>query len=115
MPVAGWSRRSSPVRRSFGQLTWELLVVGLGLAVLLPVIPFSLELLALRRLTTAAFGTLMCLEPAIALVIGLIVLHQVPGPLPVLGIVFVVVAGVGAERAGRRPATDLPVSSSPAQ
>ena len=82
---------------------------------LLPVIPFSLELLALRRLTTAAFGTLMCLEPAIALVIGLIVLHQVPGPLPVLGIVFVVVAGVGAERAGRRTATDLPVSSSPAQ
>ena len=44
-----------------------------------PSIPFSLEMLALRRLTTAAFGTLMSLEPAIALVIGLVVLHQVPG------------------------------------
>ena len=115
MPVAGIVATLVAGPSIFGQLTWELLVIGLGLAVLLPVIPFSLELLALRRLTTAAFGTLMCLEPAIALVIGLIVLHQVPGPLPVLGIVFVVVAGVGAERAGRRPATDLPVSSSPAQ
>jgi inner membrane transporter RhtA len=115
MPVAGIVATLVAGPSIFGQLTWELLVVGLGLAVLLPVIPFSLELLALRRLTTAAFGTLMCLEPAIALVIGLIVLHQVPGPLPVLGIVFVVVAGVGAERAGRRTTTDLPVSSSPAQ
>ena len=115
MPVAGIVATLVAGPSIFGQLTWELLVIGLGLAVLLPVIPFSLELLALRRLTTAAFGTLMCLEPAIALVIGLIVLHQVPGPLPVLGIVFVVVAGVGAERAGRRLATDLPVSSSPAQ
>jgi inner membrane transporter RhtA len=115
MPVAGIVATLVAGPSIFGQLTWELLVIGLGLAVLLPVIPFSLELLALRRLTTAAFGTLMCLEPAIALVIGLIVLHQVPGPLPVLGIVFVVVAGVGAERAGRRTATDLPVSSSPAQ
>jgi inner membrane transporter RhtA len=115
MPVAGIVATLVAGPSIFGQLTWELLVIGLGLAVLLPVIPFSLELLALRRLTTAAFGTLMCLEPAIALVIGLIVLHQVPGPLPVLGIVFVVVAGVGAERAGRRTTTDLPVSSSPAQ
>ena len=115
MPVAGIVATLVAGPSIFGQLTWELLVIGLGLAVLLPVIPFSLELLALRRLTTAAFGTLMCLEPAIALVIGLIVLHQVPGPLPVLGIGFVVVAGVGAERAGRRLATDLPVSSSPAQ
>jgi inner membrane transporter RhtA len=115
MPVAGIVATLVAGPSIFGQLTWELLVIGLGLAVLLPVIPFSLELLALRRLTTAAFGTLMCLEPAIALVIGLIVLHQVPGPLPVLGIVFVVVAGVGAERAGRRTATGLPVSSSPAQ
>ena len=54
----------------FGSLTWELLLAGLGLAVLLPVVPFTLELLALRRLTTAAFGTLMALEPAFALLVG---------------------------------------------
>ena len=86
-----------------GRLTPELLLVGLGLALLLPVVPFTLELLALRRLTTGAFGTLMALEPAFALVIGLVVLHQVPDRLAVLGIGFVVAAGIGAERGGARP------------
>jgi len=88
---------------TFGRLTPELVVVGVGLAVLLPVVPFALEMLALRRLTTASFGTLMSLEPAIALVVGLLLLHQVPGWWPVLGIAFVVAAGVGAERSGARP------------
>jgi len=86
-----------------GRLTPELLLAGLGLAVLLPVVPFTLELLALRRLTTAAFGTLMALEPGFALVIGFVALHQVPDRLAVLGIGFVVAAGVGAERGGARP------------
>jgi inner membrane transporter RhtA len=81
------------------------LLVGLGLAVLVPLVPFTLEMLALRRLTTAAFGVLMALEPAIALVIGLVALHQVPGTLAVAGIACVVAAGIGAERTGaRRPA-----------
>src|ERR1700678_2624649 len=42
-------------------LTPHLLLAGFGLALLLPVIPFSLEMYALRQLTTSAFGTLMCL------------------------------------------------------
>jgi inner membrane transporter RhtA len=61
-----------------------------------------LELLALRRLSAGAFGTLMALEPAIAAVIGAVALHQVPGPLGGLGVVLVVLAGVGAERGGAR-------------
>ena len=85
-----------------GTSTLELLVIGLGLAVLLPVVPFSLELLALRRLTTAAFGTLMSLEPAIALLVGLVALRQVPGAAALVGVAFVVAAGIGAERTGRR-------------
>ena len=63
----------------FDRMTPEILLIGIGLAILLPVVPFALELLALRRLTTAAFGTLMALEPAFAMIVGLIVLHQVPG------------------------------------
>src|SRR3954467_7285161 len=58
----------------------HMVLAGIGLAVLLPVIPFSLEMLALRRLTTTPFGTLMSLEPAVALVVGLVGLHQTPGP-----------------------------------
>src|SRR4051794_40417290 len=85
-----------------GAMDWQLLVTGIGLALLLPVVPFTLEFLALRRLTTAAFGTLMSLEPAIAAVVGLLLLHQVPGAWPVAGVLFVVAAGIGAERTGAR-------------
>jgi inner membrane transporter RhtA len=87
-----------------GRLDLPVLLAGLGIALLLPVVPFALELLALRRLTTAAFGTLMCLEPAIALGIGLLLLHQVPSVGAAAGIAAVVLAGIGAERTGaRRP------------
>jgi inner membrane transporter RhtA len=79
-----------------------MVLAGLGLAVLLPVIPFALEMLALRRLTATAFGTLMSLEPAVALTVGLVALHQTPAPGPLVGVVFVVVAGIGAQRRGAR-------------
>jgi inner membrane transporter RhtA len=98
-------------------LTPELMLVGLGLAVLLPVVPFALELLALRRLTTGAFGTLMALEPAFALGIGFLALAQVPNALSVAGVALVVAAGIGAERSGARhdghlaePPTPAPTS-----
>ncbi|MFC7726944.1 DMT family transporter [Nocardioides sp. GCM10028917] len=95
-----------------GQLTPELLLYGLGLAILLPVVPFALELLALRRLTTGAFGTLMALEPAFALVIGFLVLSQVPNGIAVVGILLVVAAGIGAERTGARADEPAPVDGS---
>ena len=111
MPVAALAATVVVGPSVLGTLTPELVLVGLGLAVSLPVVPFSLELLALRRLTTAAFGTLMSLEPAVALVVGLVALHQVPGPAAVAGIAFVVAAGVGAERTGRRAApSGIPVA-----
>src|SRR6476620_2174392 len=102
MPVAGVVATVVGGPSMLGQMTPELLLLGLGLAILLPVVPFTLELLALRRLTTAAFGTLMSLEPAFALIIGLVVLHQIPGPAGVVGICFVVAAGIGAARTGAR-------------
>jgi inner membrane transporter RhtA len=83
-------------------LTPHLLLAGFGLAMLLPVIPFSLEMYALRRMTTSAFGTLMCLEPAIALVAGLALLGQVPRVWSLAGVAFVIAAGLGAERSGAR-------------
>jgi inner membrane transporter RhtA len=102
LPVAGLVATLVAGPSTWPSMSWQLAVVGLGLAILLPVVPFSLEMLALRRLTTSAFGTLMSLEPAFALVIGLAVLHQVPGWWPVLGVAFVVAAGIGAERTGAR-------------
>jgi inner membrane transporter RhtA len=107
MPVAALVATAVAGPGLVGQLTPELMLAGIGLAILLPVVPFTLELLALRRLTTGAFGTLMSLEPAFALVVGLVVLHQVPNLLAVLGIGFVVAAGVGAERSGSRQAVEM--------
>jgi inner membrane transporter RhtA len=113
MPVAGVVATIVAGPGAVGSLTWPVLLYGLGLAILLPVVPFSLELLALRRLTTAAFGTLMCLEPGFAFVIGWLALGQQPSLWPALGVGFVVIAGVGAERTGARhhdePAIEAPV------
>jgi inner membrane transporter RhtA len=105
MPVAGALGGLAALIGSpshLGNVTWPLLALTLGLAALSVVTPFTLEFLALRRLTSSAFGTLMGLEPAIALLMGLIVLGQVPGLASVGGIGFVVVAGIGATRTGAR-------------
>jgi inner membrane transporter RhtA len=84
------------------RVTPEILLFGIGLAILLPVVPFTLELLALRRLNTASFGTLMSLEPAFAMLVGFVVLSQAPGVGGVVGICLVVAAGIGAARSGAR-------------
>ena len=96
MPVAALVATAVAGPSSLPLLTWELVVAGLGLALLLPVCPFVLEMLALRRLSVTTFGTLMALEPAFAVVVGLVVPGQVPGVVATLG--CVVIAGVGAER-----------------
>ena len=107
MPVAGLVASIAVGPSVLDKMTPELWLIGIGLAVMLPVVPFTLEFLALRRLNTAAFGTLMSLEPAAALLIGLVILGQVPGLLAVIGIGFVVVAGIGAQRIGGREVPEL--------
>ncbi|MDT5102859.1 MAG: inner rane transporter RhtA [Mycobacterium sp.] len=102
MPVAGVVATLVVGPSVLAKMTPEILLIGIGLAVLLPVVPFALEMMSLRKLTTATFGTLMSLEPAFALVVGLIVLDQVPSTWAVLGICLVVAAGVGAARSGAR-------------
>lgn len=103
MPTAGLVATVVAGPALFDRITPELLLIGLGLAVLVPVVPFTLEFFALRRLSTSAFGTLMSLEPALALTIGLVVLHQQPGVAALTGVAFVVTAGIGAARGGARP------------
>jgi inner membrane transporter RhtA len=104
MPVAGVVATLVAGPSVLAKMTPDILIIGIGLAILLPVVPFALEMMSLRRLTTATFGTLMALEPAFAMIVGLIVLHQIPGPAGTVGICFVVAAGIGAARAGARPA-----------
>jgi inner membrane transporter RhtA len=98
MPVAALAATAVAGPSTAPLLTWELVVAGLALALLLPVSPFMLEMLALRRLSVTTFGTLMALEPAFAVLIGLVILGQVPGVVAALGVACVVAAGIGAER-----------------
>ncbi len=72
--------------------TTEHLLKGLGLAVLSSLLPYSLELLALRRLAASVFGILLSLEPAVAALAGLVVLGQRLAPLQIVGLVLVVLA-----------------------
>ena len=102
IPVAAVTASVIGVPQALGNITWQVVAAAFGLALLLPVIPFSLEMLALRRLTTAAFGTLMSLEPAFGLLMGLLLLSQIPDAGQVVGVALVVAAGIGALRSGRR-------------
>ncbi|WP_406731593.1 EamA family transporter [Streptomyces sp. NBC_01794] len=74
--------------------------LGLGLAVALmsSVLPYTLELLALRRLPAPTFAVLMSLEPAIAATAGFLVLHQDLSVIDALAIALVIAASMGAVR-----------------
>ncbi|PRC54930.1 EamA family transporter, partial [Mycobacterium sp. ITM-2017-0098] len=55
MPIAGVVSSFFVDTAAFSKVTPQILLIGLGMAVLLPVVPYVLELLALRRLSTATF------------------------------------------------------------
>lgn len=102
IPIAAATTAILGVPQATGHLTAGVLAAALGLAVLVPVLPFALEMLALRRMTHAAFGTLMALEPAIGTALGLVVLGQRPSIAQLAGVAFVVLAAMAAQRNGRR-------------
>ena len=102
IPIAAATAAVIGIPQASGHITLPVLVAAAGLAVLLPVLPFALELLALRQMTHTAFGTLMALEPAIGVILGLVILHQEPSLMQIVGVVLVVLAGGGAQRGGRR-------------
>ena len=74
----------------------ELLAAGAAVALASSVLPYSLELEALRRLPARVFGILMSLEPAVAALAGLIVLGQDLSARDWLAIALVVAASAGA-------------------
>ncbi len=80
----------------------ELLGAVLVVAILSSVVPYSLDVEALRRLPAAVFGVLMSLDPAIAALIGFLLLGQALGPLEVLAIAMVVVASAGSASLSHR-------------
>ncbi|GAA1350224.1 EamA family transporter [Streptomyces beijiangensis] len=74
------------------------IALGAAVAVMSSVLPYTLEMLALRRLPNAVFAVLMSLEPAIAALAGFLVLHQALSAVDALAISLVIVASMGAVR-----------------
>jgi inner membrane transporter RhtA len=82
--------------------TADHVIKGVGLAVLSSLLPYSLELLALRRMNASVFGILLSVEPAVAALAGLVILGQVLEPLQLVGLALVVLASGIVMGTGRR-------------
>jgi inner membrane transporter RhtA len=89
-PLAGWA--AAP---AFGAPT--ALLAGIGVGVSSSVIPYVTDQLALRRLARATYSLLVSLLPAVATVIGLVVLGQTPTIVELAGVTLVI-AGVAVHR-----------------
>ncbi|MEF9904629.1 EamA family transporter [Streptomyces sp. P9-A2] len=89
------------------------LALGAAVAVLSSVLPYTLELLALRRLPASTFAILMSLEPAIAAAAGFLILSQALTLTEAAAIALVIAASMGAVRTqvGRGRARTLPERS----
>lgn len=87
----------------FGGLLAQPTAIGAGFVVAMfsSTIPYTLEIAALRRLPSSTFGVLMSLEPAIAALVGFVVLGQVLGIHDVAAIVLVAIASAGASLSAR--------------
>jgi len=93
-------------------LTIMPVVCTIGLALLSPLLPYALEMMALRRMSTRAFGIFMSMEPAISAILGYAILSQHLTLRQIGGIICVVVASAitaaedrnaGNERDRREP------------
>lgn len=83
---------------------WGAIAAVAGIAMLMPLVPFLLEMKALQRIGRTAYGTLAGLEPAISLLAAMVLVAQIPTVLQAAGTALVVVAGIGAARGESRAA-----------
>lgn len=75
---------------------WSVLPIGLAVAVLSTALPYSLEMIALTRLPTRIFGTLMSMEPALAAMSGMVFLGENLTLIQVLALCSIIAASMGS-------------------
>ncbi|MBR8743862.1 DMT family transporter [Nocardiopsis sp. MG754419] len=83
-------------------LDWRLLLFGLAVGVLSSVIPYTLELHALRRMPPRVFGILMSLQPAAAALVGVVLLGEMLTVWQWLAVACVIAASAGSTRTSAR-------------
>ena len=74
----------------------SILPFGVAVAIFSSALPYTLEMIALRRLSTKVFGTLMSFEPAIAAIAGVVLLHERLTITQWTAIGAIILASVGA-------------------
>ena len=89
----------TPVFSNFGLFSNVLM-----LAVLSTAIPFFFEFSALRKLSAHTYGVLITLEPAVAALIGALLLGDALGVKGIVAVACVTIAAVGATMTSRRDA-----------
>lgn len=75
---------------------WSILPVGLAVAILSTALPYSLEMIALTRLPTRIFGTLMSMEPALAAISGMLFLGETLTLVQTLALCSIIAASMGS-------------------
>lgn len=75
---------------------WSILPLGLAIAVLSTALPYSLEMIALTRLPTRTFGTLMSMEPALAALSGMVFLGEMLTFNQTLAMGAIIIASMGS-------------------
>ncbi|MFH0411160.1 DMT family transporter [Corynebacterium sp. L4756] len=91
----------------------HLFVLAVGTAVLASLIPYSLELIALRRLDPKVFSILISLEPVFAGLFGWLLLSQGLSALKITAIILVVAASIIQTAAKPRAKVSSKASSQP--
>jgi len=85
----------------------RILLFGLGVAIVSSAIPMSLEMMALKRLPKETFGILISMEPAVAALWAMLLLHEQLAGVQWLAIGCTVVASVGSTMTARRLRTPV--------
>ncbi|WJD47966.1 threonine/homoserine exporter RhtA [Enterobacter sp. PGRG2] len=83
---------------------WSVLPLGLGVAILSTALPYSLEMVALTRLPTRTFGTLMSMEPGLAALSGMVFLGENLTLTQWLALLAIITASMGSTLTLRREA-----------
>lgn len=104
MAVAALTAAPLGLRAGGALLDAHVLAVGALVALLSGLVPFSLELVALRRVRPRVFGVLMSLSPAAAALSGFVVLGQRLDAVQLAAVVLVIAASVGTVRRERNAA-----------